>query len=208
MQTADVVVSDPTGEPVPACPEATITWTDPVTGKSGYLVIDRLVRGVASGGMRMREGCTFDEVRRLAASMSLKEALHYVPGAQYLPLGGAKGGLDCDPASPEAPGVLYRFFAFIKPYLETHWATGDDLGTSAAVIDDTLARLGVDGCIGPALALTDDPDAARERFEKAQAIDVGGIGLGELVGGCGVAEAALTALDRGGLDRTAATAVV
>ena len=27
-----------------------ITWTDPVSGRKGYLVIDRLVRGVCSGG--------------------------------------------------------------------------------------------------------------------------------------------------------------
>ena len=36
-----------------------VTWTDPATGARGYLVIDRLVRGVSSGGLRMRAGCTF-----------------------------------------------------------------------------------------------------------------------------------------------------
>ena len=40
-----------------------ITWTDPVTDRKGFLVIDRLIRGVCSGGLRMRDGCTLDEVR-------------------------------------------------------------------------------------------------------------------------------------------------
>lgn len=56
-----------------------VTWTDPGTGCRGYLVIDRLVRGVASGGLRMRRGCTLSEVRGLARGMTLKEGLNYDP---------------------------------------------------------------------------------------------------------------------------------
>ena len=40
-----------------------ITWQDPDTGALGYVVIDTLVRGTASGGLRMRKGCTLEEVR-------------------------------------------------------------------------------------------------------------------------------------------------
>ena len=47
--------------------------------------------------------------------------------------------------------------------------------------------------------LLDDEEAARRRLADAFAIDVDGIGLDELVGGCGVAESVLTALDRAGL---------
>jgi hypothetical protein len=71
-----------------------VAWTDPVTGCRGYLVIDRLVRGVASGGLRMRRGCTLFEVRGLARGMTLKEGLNYDPDGRYVPLGGAKGGID------------------------------------------------------------------------------------------------------------------
>ena len=39
-----------------------VVWTDEVTGRRGYLVIDRLVRGAASGGLDAG-GCTLDEVR-------------------------------------------------------------------------------------------------------------------------------------------------
>ncbi|MFE4963124.1 Glu/Leu/Phe/Val dehydrogenase dimerization domain-containing protein [Streptomyces sp. NPDC056660] len=189
-------------------PEASLTWTDPVTGRQGFLVIDRLVRGLASGGLRMREGCRQEEVGELAAAMSVKEALHYDPTARYLPMGGAKGGIDCDPLSSEARGVLSRFLAFIRPYLEHNWATGDDLGTTTELIDEVLGELGVDGCIAPVVRTLDDPQAARKRFADAFAVEVDGIGLGELVGGCGVAEAVLTVLDRDGVSRTSATAVV
>ena len=59
-----------------------VTWTDPVTGCKGFLVIDRLVRGVCSGGLRMRKGCTLEEVRGLAQGMTLKEGLHYRPNSK------------------------------------------------------------------------------------------------------------------------------
>lgn len=189
-------------------PEASLTWTDPVTGRQGFLVIDRLVRGLASGGLRMREGCCEEEVRGLAEAMSVKEALHYDPANRYLPMGGAKGGIDCDPLSDEARGVLSRFLAFIRPYVAQHWATGDDLGTTTELIDELLGELGVEGCIAPVVRTLDDPEAARKRFAEAFAAEVDGIGLAELVGGCGVAEAALTALDRDGRPRSSATAVV
>ncbi|MGW3290826.1 Glu/Leu/Phe/Val dehydrogenase dimerization domain-containing protein [Streptomyces sp. NPDC001002] len=189
-------------------PEAAITWTDPVTGRQGFLVVDRLVRGLASGGLRMREGCSYEEVRELAAAMSVKEALHYDPAHRYRPMGGAKGGIDCDPLSGEARGVLSRFLAFIKPYVEHHWATGDDLGTTMELIDEVLGELGVEGCIAPVLRTLDDAPAARKRFADAFAVEVDGIPLAELVGGCGVAQAALTLLDRDGISRSSATAVV
>ena len=35
-----------------------IIWTDPVTSRKGFVVIDTLVQGLASGGLRLREGCT------------------------------------------------------------------------------------------------------------------------------------------------------
>lgn len=189
-------------------PEASIIWTDPVTGRQGFLVIDRLVRGLASGGLRMRAGCLYEEVRDLAAAMTAKEALHYVPSNSYIPMGGAKGGIDCEPSSDEAPGMLTRFLSFIRPYLQQHWATGEDLGTTTEGIEQILDQLGIGGCIEPVLRVVDDPVAARERFGKAFSVEVGGIALPELVGGCGVAEATLTTLDRDSFPRSAATAVI
>ncbi|MFF1741607.1 hypothetical protein [Streptomyces mirabilis] len=41
--------------------------------------------------------------------------------------------------------MLSRFLAFIQPYVQHGWATGDDLGTNTELIDEALGELGVDG---------------------------------------------------------------
>ncbi|MEV5486538.1 Glu/Leu/Phe/Val dehydrogenase dimerization domain-containing protein [Streptomyces bobili] len=177
-------------------PLLSLTWTDHLTGRRGYLVVDRLVRGVCSGGLRMREGCTLDEVTGLARGMSRKEALHYDPAARYVPLGGAKGGIDCDPRDPESYGLLVRYLRAVRPYVESCWTTGEDLGLSQDVVDRAAAEAGLVSSIQAVYPLLDDEGAARRRLADAFAVQVDGIGLGELVGGCGVAESVLTALDR------------
>ncbi|MFE9776398.1 Glu/Leu/Phe/Val dehydrogenase dimerization domain-containing protein [Streptomyces sp. NPDC005931] len=182
-----------------SAPSLSLTWTDHLSGCRGFLVVDRLVRGVASGGLRMRPGCTLDEVTGLARGMTLKEALHYDPEARYVPLGGAKGGIDCDPRDPEAYGVLVRYLRAVRPYVESCWTTGEDLGLSQDLVDRAAAEAGLVSSIQAVYPLLDDEPGARRRLADAFAVEVDGIGLGELVGGCGVAEAALTALDRAGV---------
>ncbi|WP_428950891.1 Glu/Leu/Phe/Val dehydrogenase dimerization domain-containing protein [Streptomyces sp. cg35] len=184
---------------LPAKPLMTLTWTDHVTGRTGYLVVDRLVRGVSSGGLRMRPGCTLEEVAGLARGMTMKEALHYDPRARYIPLGGAKGGIDCDPRSPEAYGVLVRYLRAMRPHIESFWTTGEDLGLTQDLVDEAAAEAGLVSSIQAVYPLLDDERAARERLADAFALDVDGIGLDELVGGCGVAESVLVALDRAGV---------
>jgi glutamate dehydrogenase (NAD(P)+) len=176
----------------------TLVWTDHVTGRRGYLVVDRLVRGVASGGLRMRPGCTLDEVAGLARGMSMKEALHYDPKARYVPLGGAKGGIDCDPRAPEAYDVLVRYLRAMRPYIESLWTTGEDLGLTQDLVDRAAAEAGLVSSIQAVYPLLDDEAAARKRLADAFAVEVDGVGLDALVGGCGVAESVLTALDRAG----------
>jgi glutamate dehydrogenase (NAD(P)+) len=176
----------------------TLVWTDHVTGRRGYLVVDRLVRGVASGGLRMRPGCTLDEVAGLARGMSMKEALHYDPKARYVPLGGAKGGIDCDPRAPEAYDVLVRYLRAMRPYIEKIWTTGEDLGLTQDLVDRAAAEAGLVSSIQAVYPLLDDEAAARKRLADAFAVEVDGVGLDALVGGCGVAESVLTALDRAG----------
>ncbi|MGV9572933.1 Glu/Leu/Phe/Val dehydrogenase dimerization domain-containing protein, partial [Streptomyces nigra] len=169
-------------------PFLSLTWTDDVTGRQGFLVVDRLVRGVSSGGLRMRPGCTLEEIAGLAAGMTLKEALHYDPDARYVPLGGAKGGIDCDPRDPEAYGVLVRYLRAMRPYVETMWTTGEDLGLSQDMVDRAAREVGLVSSVQAVYPLLDDEAAARRRLAEAFAVDVDGIGLDELVGGCGVAE--------------------
>jgi glutamate dehydrogenase (NAD(P)+) len=189
-------------------PYMSVTWHDPVTRRPGFLVIDRLIDGASGGGLRMREGCTVEEVADLARAMSLKEAVAYDPADRYTPFGGAKGGIDCDPYHPDAPGVLQRYVEAMRPFLERHWATGEDLGVRQDTLDEIVAGAGLRSSIDAALLRLDDPDAGLRRLREGFAVDVDGIGLGEVVGGYGVAEAALAALDRLGLQRAATRAVV
>ncbi|MFD4374278.1 Glu/Leu/Phe/Val dehydrogenase dimerization domain-containing protein [Streptomyces sp. NPDC058486] len=184
--------------PLPAAPLLSLTWTDHVTGRQGHLVVDRLIRGVASGGLRMRAGCTAEEVAGLARGMTMKEALHYDPSARYVPLGGAKGGIDCDPRSPEAYGVLVRYLRAMRPYVERFWTTGEDLGLTQETVDRAVAEAGLDSSVQAVFPLLEDEAAARKRLADAFAIEVDGIGLDALVGGLGVAESVLVALDRAG----------
>ena len=185
-----------------------VAWTDPVSGRPGYLVIDRLIDGVSGGGLRMREGCTLDEVADLARAMSLKEAVAYTPGDRYTPVGGAKGGIDCDPYDGDAAGVLRRYLEAMRPFLERHWATGEDFGLRQETIDEAAAAVGLRSSIDAALLRLDDPDAGLARLRAGFAVDVDGIALGEVVGGYGVAEAALTALERLALEPRGARAAV
>ncbi|MFF0189823.1 Glu/Leu/Phe/Val dehydrogenase dimerization domain-containing protein [Streptomyces sp. NPDC005244] len=180
-------------------PLMSLTWTDHVTGRQGFLVVDRLVRGVASGGLRMRPGCTLEEVTGLARGMTMKEALHYDPDGRYVPLGGAKGGIDCDPQDPGARGLLVRYLRAMRPYIESFWTTGEDLGLSQDLVDRAAEEAGLVSSIQAVYPLLDDETAARRRLADAFAVEVDGIGLDELAGGCGVAESVLAALDRAGV---------
>jgi glutamate dehydrogenase (NAD(P)+) len=192
-----MTTDDTTGTPSGALLE--IVWTDSVTGRNGYLVIDRLIRGVSSGGLRMRPGCGLAEVRGLAAGMTRKEALHYDPEARYIPLGGAKGGIDCDPRSAEAPGVLVRYLQAMRPYIAHMWTMGEDLGLTQDQVDAAAAEAGLVSTVQAVYPLLDDEAAARTRLADAFDVVVDGVGLPELAGGCGVAESVLTVLDRDGV---------
>ena len=202
-----IAVEEKSSTTTPA-PFLEVTWTDPVSGRQGFLVIDRLVRGVCSGGLRMREGCTLDEVRGLAAGMTLKEGLYYRPSNRYVPLGGAKGGIDCNPHDPDMRGVLARYIEGIRPLLETNWTMGEDLGLQQKLIDEVIEELGLKSSIQAVYPLLDDKDEAIKRLGDAFDLDVNGVGLGELVGGLGVAESVLTSLDELGRSHAGVRVVV
>lgn len=176
-------------------PYMSVTWTDADTGARGYLVIDALIRGLAGGGLRMRRGCTLAEVGDLARAMSRKEAIAFRPGARYLPLGGAKGGIDFHPDDPRARGVLRRYLEAMLPLLQTRWAAGEDLGVRQDELDELATELGMRSTVDAALPHVEDGAAAGlARLAAAFATGDRGIGLGELVGGYGVARAALAGL--------------
>jgi glutamate dehydrogenase (NAD(P)+) len=173
-------------------PYLRLTWTDPVTGRRGFVVIDRLIDGIAGGGTRMREGVTLEEVERLAHTMSIKN------GALRLPGGGAKAGLDIEPHDPEARPLLTRFVRAMRPILETYWATAEDMGTTQDLLDSVFQEVGMRGSVQAMLNHRGDADAALGRLGKGLSTQVGGIGMGDLVGGYGVAQAAIAAVEHQG----------
>ena len=178
------------------------TWTDAVTGRHGYLVIDSLVGGLAGGGTRLRDGCTLEEVERLARAMSYKN------GSLRIAAGGAKCGVDCDPHDPASVALLTRFVQAMKPIFATYMATGEDMGTSQQMLDDVFREVGLGLSVNAALNRTSDPAAARGRVLASSTLSEDGIGLVDLVGGFGVAEAAAAAVEHLGWAPRSVRAVI
>jgi glutamate dehydrogenase (NAD(P)+) len=166
-------------------------WHDPATGARGWFVIDRLVGGMCSGGIRMRPGVTLHEVTDLARTMSHKMAILDIP------YGGAKSGIDCDPASPQAPAVLRGFIDAIRPFIAERYATGADLGTHE---DEIVAACQLVGLTHPLQAgFKSEGGAGLNRVKLALGLTREGIPITELVAGYGVAECTIEAAEVLGL---------
>ncbi len=176
-------MATPTSEPY-----MRVTWTDPETGTKGFVVIDRLVHGIAGGGTRMRAGCTIEEVERLARAMSHKN------GALGVAAGGAKCGIDCDPHRPDARDVLASFVRAIRPLLEGTLATAEDMGVSQKSLDGVFAAEGLGLSVHAALQHTGDPDAAMARMRAGFAAQTEGLPVAGIAGGYGVAAATLAGI--------------
>ncbi|MEP7104483.1 MAG: Glu/Leu/Phe/Val dehydrogenase dimerization domain-containing protein [Chloroflexota bacterium] len=183
-------------------PYLRVTWTDPVTGRHGYLVIDRLVRGISGGGTRVRRGVTLEEVERLAHTMTLKN------GSLNVPSGGAKAGLDCDLSEPGGHAMLVRFLVAMKPLLMTRWGTAEDLGVTQEELNQAFEEIGLGLSVYAGLGVAGDRDAAIKRVVDGLAVQIEGIGLADLIGGFGVAESAAAAMQTLGLPLKGARAVV
>jgi glutamate dehydrogenase (NAD(P)+) len=176
----------------PQPPYLVTEWRDQATGIRGWFVIDRLVGGMCSGGIRMRPGVTVDEVADLARTMSHKMAVLDVP------YGGAKSGIDCDPASPQAPAALRGFIEAIKPFIAERYATGADLGTRE---DDIIAACQLVGLTHPLQAgFRTEGGAGLNRVKQALALTSEGVPITELIAGYGVAECTMEAAQLLGID--------
>jgi glutamate dehydrogenase (NAD(P)+) len=180
-----------------------VVWADPEGPATGYVVVDRLVCGIATGGLRTRAGCTLAEVEDLAREMSLKA------GAYGLPVGGAKGGLDHPSDAPDVDEVRARFVAAVRPLLDSIWVTAGDLGTPQSALDAVFARAGLGpSSLRAALRRSPDRDAVTARVRQMFTLVDDGLAMPDLIGGYGVAQAALTGLEGLGLDPTRSRAVV
>ena len=164
----------------PGTPYLITEWHDEPTGARAWFVIDRLVSGMCSGGIRMRRGVTAAEVTALARTMSHKMAVLEIP------YGGAKSGIDWDPASPDAQGVLRRFLEAIRPYVAERYATGADLGTHE---DEIIAACQLVGLTHPLQSgFKTEGGAGLSRVKQALSLTSEGVPITELIAGYGVAE--------------------
>lgn len=102
-------------------PEIVFEWKDSETEAEGWVVINSLRNGAAGGGTRMRKGLNKREVESLAKTMEIKFT---VAGP---PIGGAKSGINFDPADPRKEGVLRRWYKAVAPLLRNYYGTGGDM---------------------------------------------------------------------------------
>ena len=102
-------------------PEIVFEWKDSETEAEGWVVINSLRNGAAGGGTRMRKGLDKREVESRAKTMEVKFTIAGPP------IGGAKSGINFDPADPRKEGVLRRWYAAVMPMLRNYYGTGGDM---------------------------------------------------------------------------------
>jgi glutamate dehydrogenase/leucine dehydrogenase len=119
-------------------PELNVTWYDRPTGARAWLVVNSLRGGAAGGGTRMRLGLDPREVIYLAKAMELKFSISGPP------IGGAKTGIDFDPADARKGDVLQRWYAAVRPMLRERYGTGGDLNVDEMLdVIPAFDRLGL-----------------------------------------------------------------
>ena len=118
---------------IPHGPSLRVEVVDDTRGPLGFVIIDRTVHGVASGGVRLAPDVSVDELAALARSMTFKWAF------LGLPLGGAKGGIRADAGlqGVERDALMHAFGQAIAPLVRSRvYLPGIDLGTT---LDDLRA---------------------------------------------------------------------
>ncbi|AEL24891.1 Glu/Leu/Phe/Val dehydrogenase dimerization domain-containing protein [Cyclobacterium marinum] len=110
-------------------PEIVFEWNDSETEAEGWLVINSLRGGAAWGDTRMKAGLDKNEVIQLAKNTAIKNT---ISGPA---IGGAKSGINFDPADPRKAGVLERWFKAVSPILKSYY------GTSAGINIDENSEL-------------------------------------------------------------------
>ena len=113
-----------------ATPEIVFEWHDKETDAEGWIVINSLRGGAAGGGTRMRKGLNKREVVSLAKTMEIKFT---VSGPA---IGGAKSGINFDPADPRREEVLKRWYKAVIPLLKNYYGTGGDMNVDE--IEDVI----------------------------------------------------------------------
>lgn len=102
-------------------PEIVFEWKDTETEAEGWVVINSLRGGAASGATRMRKGLDKHEVESMAKTMEVRFT---VSGPH---IGGAYSGINFDPNDPRKSGVLQRWYSAVMPLLKYYYGTSGDV---------------------------------------------------------------------------------
>ena len=137
---------------------------------TGFRVQHSNALGPAKGGTRYRRGVDLDDVTALARLMTWKTALH------GLPFGGAKGGIDCDPAAlshRERYELTRRYLLAILPVIGSQVdVPAPDVGTNEQTMAWMLRAAADAGVADPAL-VTGKPVLLGGSHFRAAATGVG-----------------------------------
>lgn len=101
-----------------------VTYTDPLEGFQGWLVLDGFHFPLSAGGMRVQKGLSSTMLVGMAKNMSKKMILC------GLPVNGAKSGIDYDPSSISKRAAIARFMKAISPLMQSRYSMGSDLNTT------------------------------------------------------------------------------
>src|ERR1700730_15683760 len=104
--------------------------------------------------------------------------------------------------------MVDRFLRAMKPPLETRWGTAEDLGITQEELDAAFREIGLPLSVYAGLRVSGDYEGALQRVLEGLAVKSDGIGLADLIGGYGVAEAAAAAMGKLGLPLEGSRAVV
>jgi len=112
-------------------PSLTVDVTDSTGGLLGFLVIDTLIPGICSGGIRMASDVTREEVAHLARAMTHKFAF------KNSFIGGAKAGITLSPAAPpqQKKEALTTFGQKLGPIMKALYSPGGDIGVGPDDLD-------------------------------------------------------------------------
>lgn len=121
-------------------PYLVVEWNDTETDAVGWLCCFNFVSNYCSGGLRVHETVTREEVIKLATGMGYKYAACYSKVG-----GGAKAGIRYDNTKPDKLEVVKRFLLAISPYLENGVSLGGDLGIGYGQVMDLYKEMGIPG---------------------------------------------------------------
>lgn len=183
-------------------PALVYEYTDPVEGFKGWYVRDRLCHRMCAGGMRVQKGLTREKLVGMARNMTRKMLI------ANLRVDGAKSGIDYDPATPGKADAVARFLEAIKPYVEKTYSMGPDLNMEMDELESIARKVGIPSVkMAIAHAQGWDLDYYLERNMILRQ-EVGGMPLGRLRAGYGLAVAVLAVLEFLQMEKAQATVAI